>query len=102
MYQQDENGDEKLTIDDVIKNLVIVQDIKLLHLQTVFFNRKDVLITNFVNKNTLLRILKKYRDHYSEIEIKDHSILIKKLCHLSFLRVGLEKDTLKFIDVYFN
>ena len=36
MYQQDENGDEKLTIDDVIKNLVIVQDIKLLHLQTVF------------------------------------------------------------------
>ena len=42
MYQED----EKLIIDDVIQNLIIVQDIKLLHLQTVFFNRKDVLITN--------------------------------------------------------
>ena len=103
MYQQDENDNdvEKLTIDDVITNLVLVQDIKLLHLQTVFFNHKDVLITKFVNKNTLLRILEKYRAHYSRIKINQDNILIKNLCELSFLRVGLEKDTLKLIDVYF-
>ena len=103
MYQKDENDNdlEKLTIDDVIRNLVIVQDIKLLHLQTVFFNHKDVLITKFVNKNTLLRILEKYRAHYSQIKINQDNILIKNLCELSFLRVGLEKDTLKLIDVYF-
>ena len=56
-----DNEVEKLIIDDVIKNLIIVQDIKLLHLQTVFFNRKDVLITKFVNKKNIEIIIRKQK-----------------------------------------
>jgi hypothetical protein len=93
--------EEQYTIKDVIRNIEIIQDMKLLFLQSSIFNGKDVIITNIVDKKALLRTIEKYRNHYSTIEINEHNIVIKRLSKLSFLRVGLEKEILTFMENYF-
>lgn len=93
--------DETYTVEDLVINLALVQDFKLLHLQTASFNDRDVLITNIVNKNSLLRTIQKYRAHFSSIEITQDSIVINRLSKLSFLRAGLKKETLRLIEHYF-
>ena len=92
--------EEQYTIKDVIRNIEIIQDMKLLFLQSSVFNAKDVIITNIVDKKALIRTIEKYRNHYSMMEINEHNIVIKKLSKLSFLRVGLEK--LRFMENYFE
>ncbi len=113
---------EIFTIDDVNRKIALVQDIKLLHLQTAhFFNREDtddeedykedVLIESIVCKRSLLKTIEKYRTHFSSIQIREWrdyeigknycAILIRKLSSLSYLRVGLEKETLILIEDYF-
>ena len=86
MYEE-----EQYKIKDVIRNIEIIQYMKLLFLQSSIFNGKDVLISNIVDKKALIRTIEKYRNHYSIMEINEHNIVIKKLSKLSYLIVGLEK-----------
>ena len=125
--QQDETQVENIqdveifTINDVNRKIALVQDIKLLHLQTAFFFNKedtdeeeykeDVLIEIIVCKKSLLKTIEKYRTQFSSIQVhewRDHEIgknycviFIKKLSSLSYLRMGLEKETLSLIEDYF-
>ena len=92
---------EEITIFDVLRKIQHIQDIKLLFLQDAFFEGKDVYIKNIINRNTVIRIIKKYPNHYKNLIINDNTIVIKNLCKLSFLRVGLEKEMLRFMEPYF-
>ena len=40
--------DETYTVEDLVINLALVQDFKLLHLQTASFNDRDVLIFPYI------------------------------------------------------
>lgn len=97
-----EEEEEVLTIEDVISNLKHIQDMKLLFLQGVKFFNRDVFIYRIVSKNALIRIIKKYPTHYSDLIIENDTITIKNLCRLSFLRVGLKKEILRFMEPYFS
>ena len=97
-----EENEEVMTIEDVVTKLEIIQEMKLLFLQGVTFNGKNVHIHHIVNRNSLLKILRKYRNHYRKMVINnDDSIIINHLHKLSFLRVGLEKEILRFMEPYF-
>ena len=100
MHEEEEK--ETLTIEDVVINLQHIQDMKLLFLQGVKFFNKDAFIYRIVNKNTLIRILQKSPTHYKNLIIENDTITIKNLCILSFLRVGLEKEILRFMVPYFS
>jgi len=96
--------DEVLTIKDVVANLIIIQQMKLLFLQDATFDGKDVYIHHIVNRSALLKLLrdKKYRKHYKNFFINnDGSITIHRLNKLSFLWVGLKKEILRFMEPYF-
>lgn len=98
------NEEEVLTIKDVVQNLIYIQQMKLLFLQGVTFDGKDVHIHHIINRSSLLKILreKKYRKHYKNLFINnDDSITIHRLNKLSFLRVGFEKEILPFMEPYF-
>jgi len=100
MSNQDE--EEIFTISDVVNRIINIQDFKLANLQECLFIGKDVLITKIVAKKSLVRLIEKYRKHYSTVEIDENTILIKKLSKLSFLRVGLEKEILKYAENYYD
>jgi hypothetical protein len=100
MSNQDE--EEIFTISDVVNRIINIQDFKLANLQECLFIGKDVLITKIVAKKSLVRLIEKYRKHYSKVEIDENTILIKKLSKLSFLRVGLEKEILKYAENYYD
>ena len=91
------------TLEDVVSRIILVQEMKLLHLQDVKkLNEEGDMLVMKCNKS-MMRILEKYRSHYSRLEKEkdNNNIVIRELCGLSYLRIGLEKDTLKFIEMYF-
>jgi hypothetical protein len=94
--------EETYTIEDVVHKIASIQDMKILFSQQgVIFNDKDVKINHVVDKNALVKTIKKYRNHYTNIEIDRDSISINNLLDLSLLRVGLEKEILRFMEPYF-
>jgi hypothetical protein len=98
---QDSGIEETYALQDVINKIQIIQDMKLLMLQKCTFIDKDVKIYQIVNKKSLLKIIERYKKHYKNIHINEDNIIIEMLCDLSFLRVGLEKEILKFMEPYF-
>ena len=90
------------TLDDVVLKIQYVQDMHLLFLQGVTLKGRDICIHTIVNRKQLIRILEKYRDHYDEVMgfRNGGSITIYNLNKLSFLRVGLEKEVLRFMEPY--
>jgi putative lipase involved disintegration of autophagic bodies len=94
--------EETYTIEDVMHKIKTIQDMKILFSQQgVIFNDKDVKINHVVDKNALLKTIERYRNHYTNIEVDRDSISINNLSDLSYLRVGLEKEILRFMKPYF-
>ena len=100
--QEEEMTTTTITIDDVLQKIKLVQEMKLLFLQGVTLRDKgrDICIHHIVNEKTLIKILEKYRDHYDDVMKWHNTITIYNLDKLSFLRVGLEKEILRFMKPY--
>ena len=92
---------EEFTLEDVVRKHQLVQEMKLLFLQGVKLDGRDIQIHHIVNEKVLIRILKKYREHYDDVMKWKGVITIFNLEELSFLRVGLEKEVLRFMEPYF-
>jgi len=92
--------EDEFTLNDVVQKHHVIQEMKLLFLQGVKLDGKDIHIHHVVNKKGLIRILDKYRDHYEEVMGWKGVITIFNLDELSFLRVGLEKEVLRFMEPY--
>ena len=95
----DEDEDE-YTLHDVVRKIGIIQDMKLLFLQGITKSGKDISIHQIVNEKALVKILERYRDHYDDVMKYNNVITIYNLNRLSFLRVGLEKEILRFMEPY--
>ena len=95
----DEEEDE-YTLNDVVRNIGIIQDMKLLFLQGITKSGKDISIHQIVDEKALVKILERYRDHYDDVMKYNNVITIYNLDRLSFLRVGLEKEILPFMEPY--
>ena len=99
MTDEDEEEDE-YTLNDVVRNIGIIQDMKLLFLQGITKRGKDISIHQIVDEKALVKILERYRDHYDDVMKYKNVITIYNLDRLSFLRVGLEKEVLPFMEPY--
>ena len=89
------------TISDVLRKILHVQEMKLLYLQGgVCVKGKDIHIHEIVNEKGLTKILERYRDHFDDVMKYNDTISIYNLDRLSFLRVGLEKEVLRFMIPY--
>lgn len=89
------------TLDDVLQKIILVQDMKLLFLQGITRRGKDIIIHHIVNRNSLIKVIQKYSHHFDDVMAFPHgSITIFNLSHLSFLRVGLQKQVIRFIEPY--
>ena len=73
---------------------------KLLFLQGITKRGKDISIHQIVDEKALVKILERYRDHYDDVMKYKNVITIYNLDRLSFLRVGLEKEVLPFMEPY--
>lgn len=94
-------NEQSYTILDVITKLRHVQEMKLLFLQGITINKhKDITIHNIVNENELIKILDRYHDHYDDVMKYNGTITIFNLDKNSFLRVGLQKQILRFMIPY--
>jgi hypothetical protein len=94
--------EEEYTLNDVVRNIGLIQDMKLLFLQGITKKGKDISIHHIVDEKALVKILERYRDHYDEVMKYNNVITIFNLNKLSFLRVGLEKEVLKFMEPYMD
>lgn len=92
--------EQSYTIYDVVAKLRHVQEMKLLFLQGITRNKRDITIHNIVNENALIKILDRYADHYDDVMKYKGTITIFNLDRNSFLRVGLEKEILNFMTPY--
>ena len=92
--------EEEFTLEDVLRRHQLVQQMKLLFLQGIKINGRDIQIHHVVDEKALIRILDKYRDHYDDVMGWKGVITIFNLEELSFLRVGLEKEVLPFMKPY--
>lgn len=101
MVNQNMTEDE-YTLYDVVSKIGLVQDMKLLFLQGINKNGKDISIHHIVNEKALVKILERYRDHYDDVMKYKNVITIYNLDKLSFLRVGLEKEVLRFMEPYID
>lgn len=91
---------EEYTLSDVVDKLKLVQIMKLLFLQGITKKGKDITIHHIVSEKSLVDILDKYSDHYDDVMKYNGTITIFNLDQLSFLRVGLEKQVLRFMIPY--
>lgn len=92
--------EDEYTLHDVVRNIGIIQDMKLLFLQGITKSGKDISIHQIVDEKALVKILERYRDHYDDVMKYNNVITIYNLDRLSFLRVGLEKEVLPFMEPY--
>lgn len=92
--------EEVFTLEDVVRKHKLIQEMKLLFLQGIKISGRDIQIHHIVNEKALIRILEKYREHYDDVMAWKGVITIFNLCDLSFLRVGLEKEVLPFMEPY--
>ena len=92
--------EDEYTLHDVVRNIGIIQDMKLLFLQGITKRGKDISIHQIVDEKALVKILERYRDHYDDVMKYKNVITIYNLDRLSFLRVGLEKEVLPFMEPY--
>lgn len=92
--------EDEYTLHDVVRNIGIIQDMKLLFLQGITKSGKDISIHQIVDEKALVKILERYRDHYDDVMKYNNVITIYNLDRLSFLRVGLEKEVLRFMEPY--
>ena len=99
-----EQVDEPMTLDDVLEKIKLIQEMKLLFLQgvTLHDEGRDICIHHIVNEKTLIKIIEKYRHHYDDVMKYHNTITIYNLHKLSFLRVGLQKEVLRFMENYFS
>jgi len=94
-------NEESYTILDVLTKLRHVQEMKLLLLQGITINiHKDITIHNIVHEKELIKILDRYRDHYDDVMKYNDTITIFNLDKNSYLRVGLQKQILRFMIPY--
>ena len=75
---------------------------KILHLQTCRFIDEDVIIEPIIYKKSLIKILEKYINHYTNIQINKNNIIIKNLNDDSYLKLGLQKRIVKYMKPYFS
>lgn len=94
--------EDEYTLHDVVRKIGIIQDMKLLFLQGITKSGKDISIHQIVNEKALVKILERYRDHYDDVMKYNNVITIYNLNRLSFLRVGLEKEVLRFMEPYMH
>lgn len=92
--------EDEYTLHDVVRKIGIIQDMKLLFLQGITKRGKDISIHQIVDEKALVKILERYRDHYDDVMKYKNVITIYNLNRLSFLRVGLEKEVLPFMEPY--
>jgi hypothetical protein len=94
-------NEESYTILDVLTKLRHVQEMKLLFLQGITINiHEDITIHNIVHEKELIKILDRYRDHYDDVMKYNDTITIFNLDKNSYLRVGLQKQILRFMIPY--
>jgi len=94
--------EEEYTLHDVVRKIGLIQEMKLLFLQGITKKGKDISIHQIVDEKALVKILERYRDHYDEVMKYNNVITIFNLNRLSFLRVGLEKEVLRFMEPYID
>jgi len=61
-----------------------------------------LILQKIVDEKALVKILDRYKDHYDEVMKYNNIITIFNLNRLSFLRVGLEKEVLRFMEPYMD
>lgn len=91
-----------MTLFDVCKKILHVQEMKLLYLQGVCIEGKHICIKQIVNEKALIKILERYRDHFDDVMKYNNTITIFNLDASSLLRAGLTKQVLKFMIPYLN
>ncbi len=94
--------EKECTIYEVIRNTSLIQKMKLLFLQDIVINGKDICITRIVNKKKLIKILEEYREHYDDLIEYYDTITIYDLEEDSLLRAGLQKEVLRFMIPYID
>ena len=94
--------EEEYTISDALRKILHIQEMKLLYLQGISVRGEDICIERIVNEKALIKILDRYRDHYDDVMKFNNTITIYNLDRDSFLRVGLEKEVLKFMIPYLD
>ena len=99
----DSNNDiDKFTIYDVVRRYSLVQKIKLLFVQDVLIEGKDITITNIKNEKKLIEIFDEYQEHYDDVMKYRGTITIYNLEEDSLLRSGLQKEVLSFVMPYMD
>ena len=97
----DSNNDiDKFTIYDVVRRSSLVQKIKLLFVQDVLIEGKDITITNIKNEKKLIEIFDEYQEHYDDVMKYYDTLTIYNLKDESYLRKGLQKEILNFMLPY--
>lgn len=92
--------EDNYTLHDVVNKIKLVQEMKLLFLQGVALSGRDIRIVCIVNENELIKLLNKYRDHFDDVMGGNGTITIFNLSKSSYLRMGLEKQVLRFMKPY--
>ena len=87
---------------DHVRRYSLVQKIKLLFVQDVLIEGKDITITNIKNEKKLIEIFDEYQEHYDDVMKYRGTITIYNLEEDSLLRSGLQKEVLSFVMPYMD